>query len=582
MTRSFRYPLATLVLLAAACAESPSLPDAAGPVTVDGQAAVNACTADEAQIVALLTQAFSSDGSNLNSALSKWDQVVKFAGKKNPNDKSIAKAQDKAYDLIDFLLDRNRHRALALSQADLATLINQILCFVGIDGGVTLPDDTWIVHVGDPLVTFVTKDGLSGIQFPANAVSQNTLVKAVQASPNLLNTLLDKYPFVYDWSLTPSQTLTPGTNAVVGVCPSAASLATVPAADLDALLARLVLGHQGSNGFTPLARVPIPAAMALQCGSATGALRMASRTSRLLNTLASVLLPTEAHAATARAAIGGVGGSTSEFSPFGPVDPLLKSTGGVGGSTSEFIRTNPGPAVGSFASLFATIDGTVGTQRTGAGLPSVTITTYQGTPFPGVNVAWTAGAAATSTPVGNASVCGATTSTDQNGSAAMSCLDFGTTVQYRVAYTKLTATMSLPAALAGGTDGNPVVTVDPGFQNWLVASYGPSTLVFTDPPAGRTEAAGNPYHPSDAVPARVEIRSDLGQVVPIATNSVTLLINYDQLGAGNTRTANAVGGVAMFGVTLIPERGYRFGATATLSDIGLVSAAPSNLFDVLP
>ncbi len=581
MLRAQRLVLIGVLSLVVACGDDPVAPRSdAGSAAAPPVSLHEACTADPAEIRALLSQALSGPGlPSRSSALAKFDNVVRHVARGE-----LPKAQDKVYTLVDFLLKHHARRTLQISEADLTRLINQLLCFVGLGDPVEDPDNTWVLNPNDPLTTLVTVDRLSGTQFPANAVSTPTVVTASQASPTALNTLLDKYAFVYDWSLTPSQPLNPGVKVTVGVCPSAAALANVPASELDDLLARLVLGHQhASSGFTPLARVPIPAQMALGCGD-TQATATASMGRRLLDGLSAMLLPAVAHAAAARLAIGGVGGSTSEFSEFGPVDPLLKATGGVGGSTSEFIRFGPAGATSLVAALNGTIDGTVGTQTQGPGLPSVTVRTFQGTAIPGILVAFGTSAPATSTPVGNASVCGGDTMTDAAGTAAVSCIDFGTTVQYRIAYTKLSAVMTVPSALAGSDDfGNPVVTIDPAFQNWLVASYGPSTLVFTAPPAGRTNANENPYFTSEDIPARVEIRSDLGEVVPLAANQVTLTLpnGGEFIGGGSTRSTNAVAGVATFSVRLHPKTGARFGARAFLSDLGLVQAAPSNVFDVV-
>ena len=365
------------------------------------------------------------------------------------------------------------------------------------------------------------------------------------------------------------------------MCPDPAALARVPAAELDALLERLVLGHQASpTSFEVLARVPLPAEMQLKCPTTATAGLHASLGQRLLNTLASFVLPARANAANRRRFTGGVGGSTSEFSPFGPVDPQLYATGGVGGSTSEFVRTGG-------ASLMepATIDGTVGTIRTGASLPAVTVKTYLGTPIPGIQVQFATVPAFGHTPAGNASVCGAESATDVHGSAALTCLNFGNTVQYKTAYTKLAANFYLPPAYAGfDAQGLPVVTITPVPQSWLVVTHGPSTLAITQPGAGRTVAAGNPFKADGTVPVRVEIRSDLGDVITSATNQVTLSLNQNAFaGGGTTVTANAVGGAATF-TTQIPTAatGYQFSATAAIGELGTVSNnGTGNLFDVI-
>lgn len=571
MSRFSQLSLFGLALLAAACSDTGSLtelPDSPG-APIGGTAAVLACTVDTAQVTALLTEAFSASPDE-NAALGKWNNI-----QHQVNDLGdVATGKDKVFDLVDFIYLKLGKSPSTISTTDFASLLNQLFCFVGIDAGITDPGDTWIVHVGDPLVTFVTDDQLSGIQFPSNAVTENTLVTAKQASTTALFTLLDKYPFVYDWSLSPAQTLTAGTEAIVGVCPDVSQFPT-DAAEANALLGRLVLGHQhgsDSAGFALLPPVPIPPEMVLSCGTIPDATASASWGSRLIHSLASIVLPREAHASVMRGFVGGVGGSTSEFSSFGTVDPTLR-TGGVGGSTSEFLRLAPAVMAGSDTA----IDGTVGGTTTSDPLPSVTIRTYQGTVIPGVGVHFTTGPGATATPVGDATVCGSDTATDASGTAAVSCIDFGTTVQYSLAYTRLSAAFTLPPALADTLDdGTPIVSFEPGKLNWLVASHGPSALAFTQPAASQT------YTADDSIPVRIEIRSDLGDVVTSAANTITLTLNQNAFGGGATSvTDTAVAGVATFKVK-VPKAatGYQFTASASLSDVGTVTAT-SNSFDVV-
>lgn len=577
MQRSAWLSIVGFVVLGTACSESATLPTA---VPAPGPAAsVSSCTSDPAQIQSFLTAAFGSSTAT-GSALARWGTIQQSVNVQ----RDLVAGRHEVVELTDFILSRNRQAPLPIPPSDVTSLINQLFCFVTLQANVTDPDNAWVVHVSDPTTTFVTSDKTNGIQLPANGVTANTLVTAVPTNPNALHTLLDNYASVYEWSLTPAQTLTPGTTATIGMCPDPAALANVPAGDLDALLSRLVLGHQkASNIFEVLARVPLPAAMALQCPTTAPASLHAGLAQRVLRTLAGLLLPERANAAArARRFTGGVGGSTSEFSPFGPVDPQLFATGGVGGSTSEFVRTNRASA--SIMSGDPTIDGTVGSTKTGIDLPSVTIRTYLGTPIPGIFVTYATGPAPNYSPAGGAWVCGANSATDVQGTAAVNCLNFGPTVQYRTAYTKLSATFTLPPELAGtDAQGNPVVTITPALQNWLIASHGPSDLVITQPAPGRTFAGGNPFSADSAVAARVEVRSDLGDVVTIATNAVTLSLNKNGFAGGAPSvTTNAVAGIANFSKQIATAAtGYRFLASAVLSDMGVVNnSQPSNIFDV--
>ncbi|MEI2718793.1 MAG: Ig-like domain-containing protein [Gemmatimonadales bacterium] len=564
MSRVTWLPLLAVTLLASACGDTASLPDTpARAVPHSGIAAgLSPCTSDPAVIQAALSSGFTSLASTF-TATSTWNAIVQATNANNP---TLAKA--KAFELVDFLLLQDSLHLVAHSPAALATLMNQVFCYVGIDAGIANPRETWVVHVGDPITTLMTQNVQSGAQFPPDAVVENTVVTVKRVTDlNALTTPLDKYPFIYEWTVSPAQTLKPGTKAIIGVCPNPAELTNVPASELDALLARLVLGHQkDASTFEVLPRVDLPPEMALACGAVTSAAMPSTWGGRALTTLASMILPAPLSAAR-RLAGGGIGGATSEFSPFEPVDPQLFASGGVGGSTSEFVRD---------ALLVTTIDGTVGTTRGGSGLPSVTVKTRLGTPIPGVIAAWNAApstVAPYSAKPGNATVCGADAATNAAGTAAVSCLNFGTTSALRTAYTKLTVALTPPADLDPD-----VIEFVPDAPGWLIATYGASNLVFTQPAAGS-------YSAGALIPARVEVRSDLGTIVPTASTPVTLSLNKNSFdGGGTTKVANTVNGVATFSTTILQSAtGYRFAATATLGDAGVVtSTTGSNLFDVLP
>jgi hypothetical protein len=157
-------------------------------------------------------------------------------------------------------------------------------------------------------------------------------------------------------------------------------------------------------------------------------------------------------------------------------------------------------------------------------------------------------------------------------------------VQYNRAYTGLTAKFTKPPSLSDtAANGSPIVTITPSTQDWLIVAHGPSAQVFPlttiiQPSPGR------PGYPADgAVPSRVEIRSDLGEVVPNATNSITLTLNKNTLVGGSTTTSlAAVAGVANF-ASHIPTiaTGYSFTAFANLADLGVIhSGGSSALFDI--
>ncbi|MBA2291657.1 MAG: hypothetical protein H0W15_04290 [Gemmatimonadales bacterium] len=442
-----------------ACSSEPTSPSLADPAQT--VASVATCQADPAQIESLLRTVFAT-GPNASSALGKWTNVIKQIDRKN----NLPVAQDRVLDLIDFMLKKRAQGQVIIDDATLTNLINQLLCYVGL-GGIQSPNDTWIVNPGDPVQTFVTADGQSGIQFPTSAVGARTVVTAVRSTAAALVTDLDKYPYVYDWNLSPSGTLLNGAKATVGVCPDPASFADVPTAERQAVLDRLVLGHQRTaTAFEVLAQVPIPAAMVLSCGEIPDQASASRGLFRdITDRVVDWILPQPVMAAAVRLRTGGVGGNTSEFSPLGPVDPQLRG-GGVGGNTSEFSRLD----VASVSMVPGSYTGAAGTRRTSGDLPTVTITTRRGTLIPGVGVTWSAEAPATQRPVGNAYVCGADAVTNSFGTASVTCLDFGTKYHDPVAYTKIRATFTAPAGLQAG--GAVVITFEPSFLTWLVESYG--------------------------------------------------------------------------------------------------------------
>jgi hypothetical protein len=181
------------------------------------------------------------------------------------------------------------------------------------------------------------------------------------------------------------------------------------------------------------------------------------------------------------------------------------------------------------------------------------------------------------TPVGDASICGADSETDVSGNASVHCLHFGTTVNLPLAYTKLRATFTVPSHLSTGDEE--VITFEPPFQTWLVESYGPTVLAFTSPPAGRVGTNG--YVASSAIPVTVEIRSALGEVVPLATSRVFIGLNKNAFTGGTPAPVFAVAGVASFTVSIpTAATGYQISTEATVG--GVERRAQSNFFDVIP
>ncbi|MBL0179460.1 MAG: hypothetical protein IPP98_10095 [Gemmatimonadetes bacterium] len=128
-------PLLAVTLLASACGDTASLPDTpARAVPHSGIAAgLSPCTSDPAVIQAALSSGFTSLASTF-TATSTWNAIVQATNANNP---TLAKA--KAFELVDFLLLQDSLHLVAHSPAALATLMNQVFCYVGIDAGIANP-----------------------------------------------------------------------------------------------------------------------------------------------------------------------------------------------------------------------------------------------------------------------------------------------------------------------------------------------------------------------------------------------------------------------------------------------------------
>jgi len=212
------------------------------------------CPADTALIRSLLVKA-GVGSSNPSRWVNRWNNIVASVTVQN----NIPLAEHQVIESDDSILANNRRQAIALTPAELSTALNQMFCYVGLTSNITNPNNAWVVHVADPTTTLLTADSATGIQFPPSAVVTNTVISATPVTDTSLHTLLDNYSAVYEWTLTPAQTLVPGMSTTIGLCPSAALLASIPSSDLDAVVARLVLGHQPDpNTFELLPRVPLP------------------------------------------------------------------------------------------------------------------------------------------------------------------------------------------------------------------------------------------------------------------------------------------------------------------------------------
>ncbi len=398
-----RLVAAVVVLFGVACADArnnvlPTDPSAA--LSAQGRAPTAqrgspACLSVSA-LYQLAADVFAGGQPAVRSVTAKIDQVSRALARRDS-----ASARTAAMDAVQFILLKLGQRRIASTSFEAQQLINGILCLAGLVPGVN--GTTVLIMPTDQAQVIVNTTGDAGVAFPANPVSEPTLL-TISAIPNTfplgggpLVTKLDQYPGFFEFTKTSATNAPLTAPVIVGVCPSV----TVP----DSIRTRLRLGHQASYGFevTP----PAPANF-LNCPPSIASAGAVKSSSGWLATLAQLVLPTVAHAA--RLGTGGVGGSASEFSPFAPVDPVLSFGGGVGGSASEFIKIAP-PAPGGSTTLVPGAPSRALVQVPGTGAnamaavdcsiaprermplapecrPLVTLTTRLGTPFANVPIQW--------------------------------------------------------------------------------------------------------------------------------------------------------------------------------------------------
>lgn len=282
----------------------------------------------------------------------------------------------KTWDLIDFIV--TKQNKLPVNSAS-ERLGRALFCFAGINATLPQTANAWVVYPGLPR-TLVTDDGHAGVRLTSTSVEAPSLISIVPSAVSL-NTNLDKYPVVYEFSKYPSNSF--ASEIIAAVC-GAIVLGTP-----DSVLDHLVLGHnKGGTGFELLDRVPIDF---LSCGD----LIAGGTPQSLGNQLLAMLLPKLLYAAGPGAS--GIGGTLLEFSPIGPVDPRSNVTPVPNVSTSSPIGTN----------VLAP--------------PAVTLSTPGNQLLSGISVAF----AVTS---GGGTLTPATSSTDANGVAASTAWRLGVVV----------------------------------------------------------------------------------------------------------------------------------------------------------
>lgn len=418
---SFAALLVVLATVLVSCTDRPAPTEVARPYSRSAKAAAGTCTTIP-QLKTLATTVFGSGNQFLHDALDNISDIGEYVAENH-----IVDAQKKAKSLTAYI---QKHASSLANPSQSQTLIDAILCYAG------LTTDTFLVFPSDQPQEIVTSNGQAGIQLQANPVTEPTLITVTlltAADSGVLDTKLDKYPgFIEIQQLSGTgNSLAPGTQVIVAVCPSA----TIPAD----VRSRLRLGHQSAiHGFEI---TPEADASFLNC---SGIASIESKLPGWVGRLASLVLPKPLYARMRFS--GGVGGTATEFSPFGPVDTQVDFSGGVGGTATEFQRA-PEPSVPgknapeaarksaprlmsstesavAFQNAVICDEATVGSAIPADCRPLITLKTHNGTILQNVPVSWAiglgGGQVAADNAVGSASDCGvfgttASTTTNVNG-----------------------------------------------------------------------------------------------------------------------------------------------------------------------
>ena len=544
-------------LVLASCGEGPTATgDSALRATRDRASVVpGTCTTlpQLNQLAAVIFTAHSSP--NINSVKGKLKELDKEVRK---ND--IEEAQEKAAEIVAFTLKKWNQGRLAGTEAQLKAFTNAVLCFAGIDVDVVEPNSFFILPSDQPQV-ITNVEGTAGISFPANPVSEPTLV-SIEVIPNTfpagegpLSTKLDQYPGYIRITKTSETDAPLAQPVVVAVCASG----VIP----PDVRARLRLGHQASAGFeiTP----PAPANF-ISCPVQTGADPAPSGWGRV----AEVLMPSKVHAFQQEFG-GGVGGTVTEFSPFAPVDPVLEFGGGVGGTVTEFTRMGLGQSallsetLNLMGACASPIEGAQGSPLRDECRPSITVRTRQGTPFIGVPVNWsvTQGGGSVAANTGTCGEFGTTapTTTGPNGGAGI-CWTLGA-----VGANQVVATPTL------GGDALEGVVFSPASFTFDAIANPPAGLMFSlQPPS--TIRAGIGF------PAAVTVVDKNGERVFASNAEVGVRLSQGSFIGGVTQVrVKAVQGVSSFPALPSTQVGD-FTLLATADFLPLTSVFASTSFAV--
>lgn len=557
---------ATLLVLGA-CADRPgSLTSPAADVSADVRPAntPGTCVTPQ-QLEARVTAAFGPGSPDGNSVIGRVRNMVRAVQRGN-----IAQARGFAYNIVDFVAQKHRQNPLPGGDAAVENLLIGVTCYVGLGDPGANPGNSILIMPNDAPQVLLGGDAQSGIAFPADPVSEPTLVTIVALTPPgpndppILLTKLDQYPGYVNITKTSQNNLPLKRTVVVEICPTV----VLP----PGVAARAQLGHQRLPGTAGFEVKPRGDFNFLTCTPPVAALSPLQRAAE------SILLPRVLGASMFG---GGISGNVNEFSPFGIVDVQLFFGGGISGNVNEF-RVEGGRAAGVNLSLGlqatpcddGIITGTVGQPLPVECRPQVRVRTRAGTNFANVPVTWTLlpGDFGTIAPFTQAG-CGdfANTFTIGTGPAGFSraCWTLGQTIGEQ----RLRAQVQL-----GGDANSPEIVFEPSqltFTANAVAQVATQLLYDQQPAPGAQVPRGS------TIPVRLRITDASGATVTAFTGPVTLTAELTSAALPSTITANAVAGVVEFQYPLPATYTgpARFRATATLN--GTATTALGNVFSVV-
>ena len=494
----------TIVLLTACADRGTTAPDArvSPRFTLDPNA-IPCEDISYTEIAGLINTVFGAGSPDANAALGKWNNM-----QKQKTDGHLALVVEKTWDLIDFIVTKQKQNKLPANEAS-QRLGRALFCFAGIDATLPQTSNAWVVYTSDAVRTLVTDDGHAGLRLTGGNVDATSLI-AIVPSADTLNTNLDTYPVVYEFSKYPSNRFT--SDVVAAVC------GAIDANTPDDVLDRLVLGHNvDGTGFELLAKVSVDF---LNCGNlvANGA------TPSLGQRVLAMLLPTMLYAVGPGAS--GIGGTLLEFSPIGPVDPRIIVTPNAAGASAP---------IGSLV----------------LPSPAVTLRTPNGTLLSNIPVRF-------AITGGSGSIAPVSTSSSSTGVAASSTWRLGS----------ITGSNSASATPTTGGDAVSGVVFVPTVRFFTATATGPTGVDISGGPV-----AGSTYTAGSMLPtATIRVVGEQNRTVEGYTGAIVASAMQGGPLFGTVNT-NAVGGVASFADLSIQKAGatqqLRFTADTLFASTGI-------------